>query len=278
MIAIIPMVTERVNKIFRNTDSIKQIMIYPPVHGECGIIVIYEVPDAELLPDNGHYLSIDMGVHNLLTCLNSATGETFIAGRKYLSLCHYYNKEIAKVQSRWYSIQAAKDVRYPESSRHIRRLYNRKNHVIQDYLHKMTRYIVNYCKTHDIHTVIIGDITGIRKDNDYGSVNNQNLHALPYKKIYIMLEYKLALEGIRIVKRKESYSSQCSPLSPEVIKQYAKKVNRVKRGLYADNGYSWNADCVGAYNILRLYLKEIKQTVSLSPYEIKIPYIAKVAA
>ena len=59
---------------------------------------------------------------------------------------------------------------------------------------------------------------------------------------------------------------------------YAMKQNRVKRELYVNGDYVWNADCVGAYNILRLYLKDIKQPVLLSPLEIKAPYVAKVAA
>ncbi len=32
--------------------------------------------------------------------------------------------------------------------------------------------------------------------------------------------------------QKESYSSQCSPVSPEVSKKYAEPSNRKKRGLY----------------------------------------------
>jgi putative transposase len=141
----------------------------------------------------------------------------------------------------------------------------------------MTRYIANYCKKNDIHTVVIGDITGIRKDKDLGHVNNQNFHALPYKRIYELLQYKLALEGIAFVMQKEAYSSQCSPFAPKVSKRYAKPQNRVKRGLYKDAGYIWNADCVGAYNTLRLYLKAQDKQVTLPAAGIKQPYVAKVA-
>lgn len=265
------------NQIFRNADNIKQIKIYPPVNGVCEIIVVYETPDVLPLGDNGKYLTIDLGVHNFMTCLNSVTGESFIVGRKYLSLCRYYNKEIARVQSQWYSIQSKKGVQYPKTSKHIQKLYTKRNNSVNDYLHKMTRYIVNYCKKHDIHTVVIGDITGIRKDKDMGHVNNQNFHALPYKRIYELLKYKLASEGIAFIMQKEAYSSQCSPLSPKVSKRYAKPQNRVKRGLYKDAGYTWNADCVGAYNILRLYLKTQDKQILLLPKNIKQPYIAKVA-
>ena len=226
------------NKIFESVDNIKQIKIYPPSNGECRTIVIYETDDVVPKPDNGNYLSIDLGIHNLMTCYNSRTGETFIAGRKYLSLCHYYNKEIARVQSQWSSQQ-----------------YN-----------------------NGVNTVVIGDITNIRKNKDFGNVTNQKLHALPYKKIYTMLDYKLAQEGITLVKQKENYSSQTSPLMPCVDKINADKHNRVKRGLYRDGLYSWNADCVGAYNILRLFLAKQKIDVRLDPKSIKEPFISKVAA
>ena len=265
------------NQIFKSTDNIKQIKIYPPENGKCDIIVIYEISDIEPLCDNGNYLSIDLGLHNLMTCYNSTDGSTFIIGRKYLALCNYYNKEIARIQSQWSKIQSRKGVKYPKSSKHIKRLYRKKSNSINDYLHKVTKHITDYCKENNIHTVVIGDITNIRKNNNLGKVTNQKLHSLPYKKIYIMLEYKLGLEGIRLIKQKESYSSQTSPLSPSVDKRYACKSNRVKRGLYKDGSHSWNADCVGAFNILRLYLKfeEIKK--ELNPHGIKTPYIIKVA-
>jgi putative transposase len=262
------------NDIFKNTDNIKQIKIYPPENGRCRIIVIYEIEDIPMLPDNGHYLSIDLGLHNLMTCLDSKTGKTFIAGRRYLSLCHYYNKEIAKVQGVWSKIQYSKGVKHPKSSRHIHQMYIKKNNAVSDYLHKVTRYVAEYCKSNNINTVIIGDITGILENNDKGAVINQKMHGLPFAKIYTMLEYKLALYGITMIKQTEAYSSQCSPLTKAVSKSNATGSKRVARGLYADNGYVWNADTVGTYNILRLYKKN---DVILSPYEIKAPFIVKVA-
>ena len=53
------------NKIFQNTDVIKQIKIYPPDRKNvCQVIVIYDVKDVEKMQDNGHYLSIDLGLHS----------------------------------------------------------------------------------------------------------------------------------------------------------------------------------------------------------------------
>ena len=44
---------------------------------------------------------------------------------------------------------------------------------ITDYLHKVTRQIDSYCKDNNIHTVVMGDITNICKDNKLGSKTNQ---------------------------------------------------------------------------------------------------------
>ena len=265
------------NMVFKDTDAIKQIKIYPPEGNKCDIIVVYEVEDIMPLPDNGRYLSIDLGLHNLMTCYDSTNGDTFIVGRKYLSICNYYNKEIARVQSQWSSMQSEKGIKYPKSSKHIQQIHKKKNNSINDYLHKVTRYIVSYCVENQINTVVIGDITNIRKDNDLGNVTNQKLHSLPFAKIYMMLQYKLKMKGITLVKQSEAYTSQTSPLSRDVSKKSAQKSNRIKRGLYKDGDKIWNADSVGAYNILRLHLSAKKINVELDPNELKNPYVAKVA-
>lgn len=68
-----------------------------------------------------------------------------------------------------------------------------------------------------------------------------------------MLEYKLKLYGITLIKQKEAYSSQVSPLAEKVCRENAHASGRVKRGLYKDGNSIYNADTVGAYNNLRLY-------------------------
>ena len=129
------------NMIFKNTNAIKQIKIYPPEGNKCDIIIIYEVEDVISLSDNGRYLSIDLGLHNLMTCFDSTNGDTFIAGRKYLSICNYFNKEIARVQSQWSSLQSGKGIKYPKSSKHIQRIHKKKNNTINDYVVGKERFI-----------------------------------------------------------------------------------------------------------------------------------------
>ena len=72
----------------------------------------------------------------------------------------------------------------------------------------MTRWIAEYCKKEDIRCVVVRDIRNIRKEKDMGHKTNQKFHNLPYNRLYIMLEYKLKLYGIPLIKQEESYTSQ----------------------------------------------------------------------
>ena len=265
------------NKIFRDMDQIKQLRIYPPEKGTCKVLVVYEIPDREELSRNGHYLSVDLGLHNLMTCYDPGNRKAFILGRKYLSLERYFHKEIAKVQSKWYGQQSGKGLKHPATSKHIRRLYKKKWDSVTDYLHKTTRYLVEYCREQGITCVIAGDIRNIRKENNLGHKTNQKFHSLPYNRIYMMLGYKLKMYGICFVRQEESYTSQCSPLSLEVAKRYAEPSNRKQRGLYRDGSGAYNADAVGAYNILRKYLSVTGEKKELSVIGLKTPEIIKVA-
>ena len=109
------------------------------------------------------------------------------------------------------------------------------------------------------------------------SQSDQKFHGLPYNRLYIMLEYKLKLYGIQLIKQEESYTSQCSPLSPEVSKRYAEASNRKERGMYITGGVRFNADAVGAFNILRKYLSISGKEKELSVTGLKNPEIIKVA-
>ena len=130
----------------------------------------------------------------------------------YTSLERYFHKEISRVQSIWYAQQSENGIKYPRSSKHIKRIYRKKQDAVKDYLHKVTRWLAEYCRKEGISCVIIGDIRNIRKGKEIGHRANQKFHGLPYNKLYIMLEYKLKLYGIPLIKQEESYTSRCLSL------------------------------------------------------------------
>jgi putative transposase len=221
-------------------------------------IAVYESQEHDEKADNGHYLSIDLGIKNNFTCYDSI-GESFIING-FMDATHYYDEKIAYYQSISDAQQAAQGIKYPKKSKRVLNLYHKKKHCVNYFLHKATRQIAEYCYKNNINRVIIGDIKGIREDKNIGR-NNQQLHCFPYEKAYQLLGYKLQRMGIVLIKQKEYYSSQCSPDTPKVSKKYAVKNNRKYRGLYIAEEAVYNADCVGAYNILRLYLTKNKKEI-----------------
>ncbi|MEE1216234.1 MAG: hypothetical protein U0K78_01800, partial [Agathobacter sp.] len=60
--------------------------------------------------------SIDLGLHNLMTCYDSA-GTSFILGRKYLEISRKDDKDIARLGHQWTSCQSAGGIKYPKPSR-----------------------------------------------------------------------------------------------------------------------------------------------------------------
>ena len=243
-------------KVNKKINNIKQIEIKYINDFEYEFKIIYEIEDVELKKDNGKYLSIDMGINNLITAYDNKGYSFIIKGNSYQNTLYYYNKRIAYYQSLEAKFKnISKDINNV-STRRIKKLNIIKKRKIEYILHTSTRRIVDYCVENEINTIIIGDIKGIRQDNDMGKINNQKLHSLPFKQFYDKLSYKLKMKGISLIYQKELYSSGCSPTSPEVSEEYYKKTNRIKRGLYKDSNIIYNSDSVGAYNIMRIYRKE----------------------
>ena len=85
------------------------------------------------------------------------------------------------------------------------------------------------------------------------------------------------MRGITLAQVNEAYSSQCSPLSEQVSGKCANKSGRIRRGLYLDNGIIWNADSVGAFNILRIYARQKKIYLSYPRTGFSAPKVIKVA-
>lgn len=235
---------------FLNID-IRELQIQFNKDESFTLLAVYEAVENLPLEDNGNYLSIDMGINNSFTCYDSS-GKCFII-KGALTISHYYDKEIAHFQSINALQKTAEGVKYPKPSRKVLKLYKKKRNSLNNFYHQATRYIINYCIENNINTMVVGDITHIRDNKNLGALNQQ-LHSWSFAQCYQMLEYKAKLAGIKFIKQKEFYTSQCSPNSPGVSKKFAKKNNRISRGLFKDGDKIYNADAVGAYNILRAYL------------------------
>ena len=230
---------------------------------EYEVFISYETFVKPIKQDNGRHISIDLGINNLMTVYDNMGRSFIISGNSYLQTLHYYNKQIAHYQS-INDETHKKDIilgKHLYQTRRINELFEKKNRKISYILHSATKTIVDYCLINNITNVVIGDIKGIdkHKNNQKGKKEkefNQKLHSLPFDRIYQLLDYKLRKRGISLIKQNEAFTSQCSPTSKEVSSEYAYKNNRIYRGLYQDGDAIYNADSVGAFNILRKYYQE----------------------
>lgn len=249
----------KIDNFSKVNGKIKTIEFKQLSNNKYQINMVYETEAVEFLKDNGHYLSIDIGLKNLFTCYDNEGKSFIIKGNKYLEISKYFNKKIAHYQSIANPQQIDLGSEYGKNTKRIKRLYKKKDLQLHHFFHSATKAVVDYCAESSISKVVIGDIKGIRKNANHGKVNNQKLHALPYEKMYSLLTYKLKLKGIELIKQNEAYSSQVSPFAPKVNKANASKSKRKYRGLYIDKNSLFNADSVGAFNILRLYEQKSKK-------------------
>ena len=77
---------------------------------------------------------------------------------------------------------------------------NRIDNQTKDALHKHTNTFVQLCQIHNVGTVAIGDLTGIRNDIDYGKRANQKLHQWAFAKLTDMIVDKCKAVGIKVKK------------------------------------------------------------------------------
>lgn len=229
------------------TGKLNQVRIIP--QSSCYVIeVVYEKPEQILVETNDKYLSIDLGLNNLMTTFDSDDKSSLIVnGRPLKSINQYYNKKKAKLQS-----QLEKNHRRKKSKR-INKLTNKRNNKVKDYLHKSSRFIVNYCLERGIANIILGYNPEWKQGINLGKKNNQNFVNIPFQTLINQITYKAQLVGIKVQLTEESYTSKCSALDlEELCKKEVYLGKRIKRGLYqSNNGIKINADLNGAINILR---------------------------
>ena len=201
---------------------------------------------------NNNVLAIDIGVNNIASCVTTNGDKFLINGKPLKYINHNYNKRTADIQSK------LKLTHNKNKSKYKSNIANKRNNRINDYLHKITTYIVNQAVSNDITTIVVGYNKEWKQDTNIGSVNNQNFVNIPFYKFISMLNYKCKLKGIVFKTITEEYTSKCSFVDNEEIGKhttyFGKRINR--NFFKSQKGIIINADINGAYNILKKYMKE----------------------
>ena len=210
--------------------------------------IVYNIEVLDLVNDNGRYLSIDIGVDNLSTITNNFNEAPVIVNGKGLkSINQYYNKSLTRYKS------ITKILNKKDYSNRQNKLTIKRNAKITDYLHKTSRFIVNYAKQHSVSVIVIGYNKEWKQCSVLSKQVNQHFVQIPFNTLIQQIQYKAEEFGIKVVLVEESYTSGTSFLDNELpIKENYDKSRRKYRGMFkSSNGTLINADVNGAFQILK---------------------------
>ena len=231
-------------------ESVQFVRLVPKNHYVV-IEIGYNVKEPEL-KSNNNVLAIDIGVNNIASFVTTDGDKYLVNGRQLKYINHNYNKAVADAKSK------LKITHNKNSSHYISQITNKRNNRINDYLHKITTYIVNHAVSKNIGTIVVGYNKEWKQDTNLGKVNNQNFVNIPFYRLINLLEYKCRLKGIKFQTITESYTSKCSFVDNEEIKKHQTySGKRISRELFkTKDGIIINADINGAYNILKKYMQK----------------------
>ena len=86
----------------------------------------------------------------------------------------------------------------------IKRITTRRNRKIDNYIHQLSRKLINHLLQLGVKNIIYGKNTNFKKEINLGKVNNQNFVNIPFNLIIERLRYKACLAGINFMTVEES--------------------------------------------------------------------------
>lgn len=191
-------------------------------------------------------LAIDMGARWIATSVALSTRETTFYGSEVRRIREHYKqlrKSIGKAK-----VRKGKQV--------IGRVEDAESRKVDDRIHKISRAIVEDAVERDA-IIVIGDLGGIREDNDLGRYTNDKVHRFPFAKLLNYVEYKAHEAGIEVLVVDEAYTSQ-------MCNRCAEHGTRNTQGLFRCEhcGLEDNADKNGALNIAKRALGKFERPLS----------------
>ena len=192
-----------------------------------------ETPEA---PGN-ETAGIDLGICNFAAVAYSTEEADLYPGNRLKQDGYYFPKEIAKCD----------DSDGEEATRLHAKWSERRTH----FFHSLAKQIVQRCVEEEVGRINIGDLEGVREDEDgvaknWGKHGNLDLHGWAFDRFTSILEYKAKVEGIEVVEVSERDTSKTCCICGTTDES-----QRVERGLYVceEHDDAFNTDVNGAENI-----------------------------
>ena len=245
-------------KIKTKVDNIQQVRVIPKSNHLIIEVVYYkEIQEFKEL-ESKRIIGIDLGLNNFATIANNCNLQTFIINGKSLkSMNKYWNKLNSNYQ------EIAKRMNNKNSTNKLHKLVLKRNNKMNDFMHKSSKYIVNYCLKNNIDTIVIGRNNNWKQKINIGRINNQSFTQISHQSFINKLQYKCIENGINFILTEESYTSKTSFLDKELPQKHEKYIgNRIKRGLFSNGKNLINADLNGAFQIIRKVFDEVEIPVN----------------
>ena len=245
-----PLIRERLYLPHIHRDSVLKEVQVKPYYGKILLVLVLETETVSVSADRPHAAGIDLGTDNIAAIVSTDHASRIYKGGAVLS----ENRSFHKKRARAVSIMTKGKKHSSADSARLRRLSLHHDGFMKDMMHKISTDIIRYCVEHGVGTLVIGTNRGWKQGADMGKANDQNFVSVPK-----MIGYKAAKEGILIVEQEESYTSKADITAMDPMPVYGEEEDvpvfsgrRTARGLYAcSRGYTVNADCNAAANILR---------------------------
>ena len=200
-------------------------------------------------------MSIDIGINNIVACTNKENSKSMlVSGREAKSKNKYIQEKIRKLQQINKKAKENREKEKVKNTKRIEKMWKYRKNYMNTYMHKVSKMVIEYAKENKCVEIVIGDLKRIKE----GMKGNKSFVQMPLKELVRKIEYKAKLEGIKVNKVGEEYTSGVSAIDKEEIKKenYNKK-RRISRGIYiSKEGKKINADINGSLNILRKYIKK----------------------
>lgn len=191
-----------------NINTIKQIVIKIQ-NNQIYCIFIYSQPKQQSKQFNNQFISIDLGISSIAS-IYSSKGQCF----------KYQTKRMKSLEKNKDKIKSKLDRKKKYSKKYnklkatLKKKQNKITNKRKDYLHKVSKHIINYCLNNQIDNIIIGDIETqhlVTKYNKGLNKSTQNEGLLSRFKSFI--NYKALNKGINVVMVNEAYTSQTNCLT-----------------------------------------------------------------
>ncbi|CAI1492612.1 transposase [Thermococcus nautili] len=191
---------------------------------------------------------IDLGVNNLMA-VYVENGESFLVnGRLLKSIDFYWRRKIADYQSKLNKSGA-------KTSRKLKKMHGDAKLQAKHYINTAVRQTVKKLYDLGVSKIVVGYPKGIARNSDKDSKQNFLLsHVWRFNYVIKRLTEVAEEYGIQVVLVNEAFTSKTCPVCGKLHERA-----RFVRGLFKcpATGLIFNADLVGAFNILKNIVKTI---------------------